>query len=905
MYAQYVYLYSANSILYVLVVNPSLSLCPKSRLLFNNKIIVYFSVYVAHRGVVIEMRCLTTVLFGVLLPMLMTAKKLIGSTVLGVDIGGNFMKAAYVAPGEEDPFPILLSDLSERKSAYAVAFRKGKWLTGTHATKAAISNPNSTFLYLGSHLLGRSFSSPEVDYYKSIFTPSLKEDELRKTVLVEDANGKSVPVEFLTSIYLDNLKDHTENVSNRHMAGAVVTVPSYYDQVQRKAFLDAAELANFKIYALIHPASAGKVFLDHYFILDFFVAAIYYGTQVFNGAEPQNVIIFDSGATGTSAVVAHIDPNYKANASAKPMVSIEIKAVVSDTRLSGHQIDFRLTSILKEKFESANPTVKVAIGKSFNRLMNEAIRVKHVLSANTEITTGVEDLVDEISFNSRVTREELEASCSDMNESIRKVVDEALILAKLGLKDISSVIPVGGNSRVPFVLGTLKQVVGEAKVFQTLNAEEAAAKGATLYAAALHATFRLKPFKFKDASSTGLKMEYDMSEGLKTVEVYSAGLCHLESHKGVSLRNVDNVDITFSQLPLNNPLFKLSVNDFQKSFAQYEKVLDSKLKIFIDIDRSGMFQIEPPTALVQYEKLVVPDEPKTTTSTSAPATDTATTTTSPESSTTPPIAPTTVEPVLKKFTESIALPYKLDSLLSNIPENIISECKAEISKYRVNLELQLQRAHARNDLESTYYNLRSEIDYESFYRWYTVDELETLKKELSSCSTLIDEDRPEHAKEDYLAALNRITEAQASANTRKKETELRSTVVPEVQKTINDAVSYANNTLHVFEPEKRAQTNEELESLLTDADAFEKELIQKLELQATLPDNADPAFKCSELSSRAELLKLTMKMLKRKVLPKPTPTASPTPTPAPETANQTEPTSKEEKEAEIKEHGEL
>lgn len=211
-------------------------------------------------------------LLGVVLALCVSAqisyaKKLIGSTVLGIDLGGNYMKAAYVAPGEEDPFPILLSDLSERKSAYSVAFRKGKWLFGTHATKAAISNPESTFSYIGSHLLGRQWSSPEVEYYRSTYIPRLEADAARGTVMALDAEGKSVPVEFLAGIYLENLKEHSELISERRFSGAVLTVPSYYDQLQRRALLEAAEIAGIKVYALINPASAGTYYICYILIV--------------------------------------------------------------------------------------------------------------------------------------------------------------------------------------------------------------------------------------------------------------------------------------------------------------------------------------------------------------------------------------------------------------------------------------------------------------------------------------------------------------------------------------------------------------------------------------------------------------------------------------------------------------
>lgn len=206
-------------------------------------------------------------MFSMLVVLLMSAtlsstgatrkKKLVGSTVLGIDLGGSFMKAAYVAPGEEDPFPILLSDLSERKSSYAVAFRKGKRLFGTHASKAAITNPESTFTYLGSHLLGRPFTSPQVQAYRELYTPALEADPERGTVVARDEEGKPVPVEHLVGLYLDNVKVHAQSEANRHVAGAVITVPSYYDQRQRRALLEAAEIAGLKVQALINPASAG------------------------------------------------------------------------------------------------------------------------------------------------------------------------------------------------------------------------------------------------------------------------------------------------------------------------------------------------------------------------------------------------------------------------------------------------------------------------------------------------------------------------------------------------------------------------------------------------------------------------------------------------------------------------
>lgn len=587
--------------------------------------------------------------FFILLSSLVDCKKIVGNTVLGVDLGGYFMKAAYVAPGEEDPFPILLSDLSERKSAHVVAFRKGKALFGGHATKVSITNPESTFSYFYSHLLGRQFDDPSVAYYQSKFSPPISSADDRQTAAVADEKGNKVPIEFIESLYLDNLKEQLLAVSHRALSGTVFAVPAYFNQQQRQALLDAADIANVKVFAMINAPSA---------------AAVYYGTQVFNSPTPQNVIIFDSGSTGTSAVVAHIDPAYKQGKTT--MTSIEIKAIASDVRLSGHAVDMKMVEFLSSKFSADNKGAQVPIGKPFNRLLNEAVRLKHILSANKETYASLEDVLEDQHLNCKISREDLNLACHELTEIAGLVIGNALASANLTMNDIATVIPVGGNSRVPFILQALKETVGEAKLSQALNAEEAAVKGATLYAATL-STFRFKPFRFKDVISSGLDMSYSSPElpadESRTIHVYPVSISQLESHKGISLRNIDKADILLSEQPGDKALFKVHIEGVQAAVSKFENVEDSKLKVWLDIDRNGLFKVESPVALIEYQKLVAPpaetsSKAASTSETSATATDTTTT-----SSVAAP-----KEPVLTKFTESVPLTFKVEPLVKKMSE---------------------------------------------------------------------------------------------------------------------------------------------------------------------------------------------------------------------------------------------
>lgn len=591
------------------------------------------------------------------------------------------------------------------------------------------------------------------------------------------------------------------------------------------------------------------------------------------------MLVFDAGATGTSAAVVLVDPNGSQNG--VKMTSIEVKSIASSMNLSGQRIDTRLAQVLAGRFEAENKGIRVAPGKAYNRLLVEAIRVKSVLSANTEILSGVEDLVGEHSYSTRVTREELETVCADMVPVVEAVVAEALSRAGLsGPAELALVIPVGGNSRVPFVMNALRAAVGEDRVAQTLNAEEAAAKGATLYAAALHATFRLKPFRFRDVVSDGLELQYSDATGTeRRVEAYPAGRSQLESHKGISLRGLpDKPALAFNQLPGGeSSQYRLYIDDLPQVLASVPEASDRKLKVWMDIDRNGVFRLAPPVVLFQVERPVtIPAEtakPTTSTSAEAPSATSAaseTGTTSASSTTVPPPAVTTTKVVM----ETRSVQYRIEELHSSLPTSIKDTCRKDIASYRAALEVQLLRAEARNDLESAFYRLRSELENSEFTRWFQGAELESLKAALSESAPLIDDDRPEMTREKFTGLLDRLEAAQAAALTRQQEAEQRPVAVAEVQKTIHEASAYANNTLHVFEPEKRAQTNEELESLLRDASELESDLTSKIAVQQALADNADPAFKCAEIKARAELLKLTVKMLKRKVLPPPTTTTT-------------------------------
>lgn len=583
------------------------------------------------------------------------------------------------------------------------------------------------------------------------------------------------------------------------------------------------------------------------------------------------------------------------------MPSIEIKSIAYDTQLSGMNISLRVANLLAEKFEKKHDGIKIASGKAFNRLFFESNRVKEILSANTEIVASIDELVGDFSLNEEITRSELERNCEDMSPIISKVINEALGNVKLTMEDISVVIPLGGNTRVPFIADTIQKIAGS-KVGSGMIAEEAAASGASILAASYY-NFKLKPFKFKDVLTTGLVMNYKAIGNENSVTLYPPNISHSESRQGSSIRNIDQAEFLFSELPSNRLLYKMKVDGFNEAVSKVgHKVLDSKMKIWADINRNGLFTIEPPAALIEVEKMVTSTIKATQSTETGASTGTATSTTDPTTSS----VPDEVKVVPVKAVEKVLLNHQIENILVPFDKKLSDDLQGEIKKIRDEINAGIRRAAARNQLESACDHLVENIQTDEFIRWYKSNEITLLNSAIGSANKLLEENKPEYSAENFKKEFDNIKEIQKSPNHRKDESFKRTEVVPSVLKIAEEVASYANNTLTVFEPENRAQSNEELEALFNDANTFLKELSEKTDSQAKLADNEDPVFNCSELSIQADLLRLRMDMLKKKVLPPKTPTTEIPPTSAePDKSSNASATDSPAPDAAAKEHSEL
>uniref|UniRef100_A0A3Q0SII5 Hypoxia up-regulated protein 1 n=1 Tax=Amphilophus citrinellus TaxID=61819 RepID=A0A3Q0SII5_AMPCI len=422
--------------------------------------------------------------------------------VMSVDLGSEWMKMAIVKPGV--PMEIVLNE-SRRKTPTVVCLKEGERLFGDSAMGVSVKNPKSVYRHLQS-LLGKKYNNRQVDLYRKSFPEhQIQEDPVRGTIYFKNSEMQYTPEE-LFGMVLNYSRGLAQDFA-QPIKDAVITVPAFFNQAERRAVLHAAHMAGLKVLQLINDNTA---------------VALNYG--VFRRKDidgtAKNVLFYDMGSGSTTATIVTYQTVKTKESGTQPQLQIR---GVFDRGLGGFEMDLRLRNHLAKLFNEQKKSRKDVREnhRAMAKLLKEAQRLKTVLSANVDFMAQVEGLMDDIDFKAKVTRSEFEELCADLFERVPRPVQDALTAAEMKLEEIEQVILVGGSTRVPKVQEVLLKAVGE-ELGKNINADEAAAMGAVYQAAALSKAFKVKPFLVRDAAVFPIQVEFtremEEEEGVKTLK---------------------------------------------------------------------------------------------------------------------------------------------------------------------------------------------------------------------------------------------------------------------------------------------------------------------------------------------------------------------------------------------------
>uniref|UniRef100_A0A8C5HHT1 Hypoxia up-regulated protein 1 n=1 Tax=Gouania willdenowi TaxID=441366 RepID=A0A8C5HHT1_GOUWI len=413
---------------------------------------------------------------------------------MSVDLGSEWMKMAIVKPGV--PMEIVLNKESRRKTPMVVCLKDNERLFGDNALGVSVKNPQMVYRHLQG-LLGKKHDNVQVDLYRRRFPEhQLQEDKHRSTVSFQNSKEVQYTPEELIGMMLNYSRVLAQDFAEQPIKDAVITVPAFFNQAERRAVLQAAHMAGLKVLQLINDNTA---------------VALNYGTVMF----------YDMGSGSTTATIVTYQTVKTKEFGTQPQ--LQIRGVGFDRGLGGFEMDLRLRDHLAKLFNEQKKSKKDVREnhRAMAKLLKEAQRLKTVLSANVDFMAQVEGLMDDIDFKAKVTRSEFEALCPDLFERVPRPVQDALVAAEMKMDDIEQVILVGGSTRVPKVQEVLLKAVEKEELGKNINADEAAAMGAVYQAAALSKAFKVKPFLVRDAAVFPIQVEFSREteeEGMKTLK---------------------------------------------------------------------------------------------------------------------------------------------------------------------------------------------------------------------------------------------------------------------------------------------------------------------------------------------------------------------------------------------------
>ena len=371
------------------------------------------------------------------------------SKILGIDLGTTNSAVAIIEAGEPK---VLENDEGGRTTPSIVAISKsGDRLVGLLAKRQAVTNPENT-IYSVKRLIGRKFEDEEVRKDKELLPYKIeKSDDGGVKVKM---SGKGYRPEEISAMILQKLKHDAEARLGGKVEGAIITVPAYFSDSQRKATKDAGEIAGLKVLRIINEPTA---------------AALAYG---FNKKKDEKIVVYDFGGGTFDVSVLEVGDDV-----------IEVKSTGGDTHLGGDNIDQIIMGWVISEFKKQSGIDVSKDVLALQRIKEASEKAKHELSSTFETEINIPFITSGSSGPEHLlvkfARTKLEELTNDLiKKSIditRKVVEDSGL--KLG--EINEIILVGGQTRMPAMQKAVKDLFGK-EPNKSVNPDEVVAVGAAV-----------------------------------------------------------------------------------------------------------------------------------------------------------------------------------------------------------------------------------------------------------------------------------------------------------------------------------------------------------------------------------------------------------------------------------------
>jgi molecular chaperone DnaK len=371
------------------------------------------------------------------------------SKIIGIDLGTTNSCVA-IMDGKEPR--VIENAEGMRTTPSMVAFSKdGERLVGQPAKRQAVTNPENT-LYAIKRLIGRRFNDPQVKDMRSKAPFKIIEGDNGDAWV--EINGQKYAPSQISAMVLQKMKETAEAFLGETVTRAVVTVPAYFNDSQRQATKDAGRIAGLEVERIINEPTA---------------AALAYGLDKKTAGT---IVVYDLGGGTFDVSVLEIGDGV-----------FEVKATNGDTFLGGEDFDLRIIDYLADEFKKEQGIDLRNDKLALQRLKEAAEKAKIELSSTTQTEINLPFITADASgpkhLQIALTRAKMENIVADLVKRTVEPLKAALKDSGLKASEIDDVVLVGGMTRMPKIIETVKEFFGK-EPHKGVNPDEVVADGAAI-----------------------------------------------------------------------------------------------------------------------------------------------------------------------------------------------------------------------------------------------------------------------------------------------------------------------------------------------------------------------------------------------------------------------------------------